>query len=672
VQWYAARGAVTGAKREMKAKKLRMRILVSFDTVIVIFSLLVAVLGYYVIEKDIIKRAQTKVEHDLNSAREIYLREVEGVRDVVRFTALRFFLKDAISDNDRETLTRELDKIRKAESLDVFTLTDAFGKVFIRSRNPSVSGDSQADDEVVGQVLSSKDVVAGTVIAPTEELVKEGEDLAEQAHIEFIPTPKAKLRKESEETSGMMIKAGAPVFGYDGKLIGVLYGGSLLSRNYKIVDKVKETVYRGETYKGKDVGTATIFQGDLRISTNVGREDGSRAVGTRVSAEVNEQVLIKGLPWVARAFVVKDWYKTAYEPIKDINDKTIGILYVGILERPFTDMARNIFIAFLVIVSAATALAALLEIVLTRSISQPVERMLKATQKLSEGDLGYEVEAETGTIELDALARSFNEMSERLRKRENSLEITNEKLAALNETYLDAVGFVSHELKGIVATTIMNTAAVRDGMFGAVSEQQKQALESAARNLEYLRETIRKFLDLSRIEKGELELNRTQVRLREDVFEPCIETFGGEIAAKQMEVTNNIGAGIKVSGDLDLLHIAANNLVGNAIKYGTDKGKVVLSSKDLADKVQIEVYNDSEPIAAEEKGRLFKKFSKLDTPSGKKVKGTGLGLFITKEIITRHGGQIWVEARESGNSFIFDISTKSETHGMACATNTKH
>src|SRR4030042_1170568 len=222
------------------------------------------------------------------------------------------------------------------------------------------------------------------------------------------------------------------------------------------------------------MGTATIFQGDLRISTNVKTEDGSRAVGRRVSAEVNDQVLVKGLPWVARAFVVKDWYKTAYEPIKDINDKTIGILYVWLLERPFADMSRNIFIVFLVIVSAATALAALLETVLTRSISGPVERMLKAPQKLSEGDLGYEVEAETGTIELDALAKSFNEMSERLRERENRLEITNEKLAALNETYLDAVGFVSHELKGTVATTIMNTAAVRDGTFGAVSQQQKQ------------------------------------------------------------------------------------------------------------------------------------------------------------------------------------------------------
>ena len=639
----------------MKAKKLRTRILVSFDIVIVTFSLLVAGLGYYVIENDIVKRAQAKVKSDLNSAREIYLQEVETVRDVVRFTALRFFIKDAISHNDTDTLNKELEKIRKAESLDVLTLTDGAGRVIVRSRNASMVGDIQADNVLVGAVLSKMEGIAGTVIVSKEELAREGGGLAERAHIKFISTPKAKARAETEETSGMMVEAAAPVFGYDGGLVGVLYGGNLLNRDYKIVDKVKETVYKAETYKGKDVGTATIFQWDLRISTNVANEDGGRAVGTRVSKEVNEQVLEKALPWVARAFVVNAWYKTAYEPIKDVEGNIVGILYVGILERPFTDTARNIFLVFLVIVLVATALAVSVGVVLTGTISRPVERMLEATKELSEGSLGYEVESETGTTELNALATSFNEMSAQLREREERLKTINEELAALNKTYLDLVGFVSHELKGIVATTIMNAAAVRDELFGSVNPQQRQALESVTKNLKYLRGTVRKFLDLSRIEKGELKATRREVRLREDVFDPCLETFKEEAGTKEMEVTNNVATEIKVSGDLDLLRIAANNLIGNAIKYGLEKGRVVISSECLGDTVQIEVYNDSRPIAEDEKARLFKKFSRLDRDENKKVKGTGLGLFIAKEIIVTHGGEIWVEAGENGNSFIFRI-----------------
>jgi two-component system NtrC family sensor kinase len=645
----------------MKAKKLRMRIVVPFDIVIVTFSLLVAALGYYVIKKDIIERAQTKVKNDLNSAREIYLQEIDRVRNVVRFTALRFFIKDAISENDRDTLSKELDLIRRAESLDVLTLTDSSGKVVIRSRNPSVVGDNQAEDMLVGGILSSREIIAGTLIVPDTELIKEGEDLAERAHIKFISTLKAKKIEGTESTSGMMIKAGAPVFGYDGGMLGILYGGSLINRDYKIVDKVKDTVYKGETFKGKDVGTATIFQGDLRISTNVRAKDGSRAIGTRVSEIVNEQVLVKGLPWVARAFVVTDWYKTAYEPIRDIDGEIIGMLYVGILEQPFTDMKRNILIIFFVIVTSATALAASLEIVLTGTISRPLERMLNATKELSGGDLDYKLDTETGTIELDALAASFNEMSAQLRARQESLKTVNEKLSALNKTYLDLVGFVSHELKGIVATTIMNAAGVRDGLLGQINPIQKKSLESVTRNLNYLRETVKKFLDLSRIEKGELEVNRTELRLKEDVFDPCLEIFSGQIAERQMEVINNIAPEIRLPGDIDLLRIAANNLMSNAVKYGLDKGKVILGSEDLGRKVQIEIYNDSRPIQEQEKEKLFKKFSRLGTLKEKEVKGTGLGLFVTREIITKHGGDIWVEPKENGNSFVFQLEKNSET-----------
>ena len=71
-------------------------------------------------------------------------------------------------------------------------------------------------------------------------------------------------------------------------------------------------------YKGKDIGTATIFQDDVRISTNVLTEQGTRAIGTRVAEDVYNLVVENGLPWVDRAYVVNDWYITAYEPIRNI------------------------------------------------------------------------------------------------------------------------------------------------------------------------------------------------------------------------------------------------------------------------------------------------------------------------------------------------------------------
>lgn len=161
----------------MTSWKLRTRLLVSSLAVIVVLALSVAILGYYVIENEITNRAQAQVRNDLYSAREIYQHQVKSIRDVVRFAAERFFIRDAISDKDLDILKRELGRIREAELLDVLTLTDAVGKVVIRSRNPSMSGDNQAEDELVVGILSRKQVVAGTTLCRERNLQRRAKTL---------------------------------------------------------------------------------------------------------------------------------------------------------------------------------------------------------------------------------------------------------------------------------------------------------------------------------------------------------------------------------------------------------------------------------------------------------------------------------------------------------------
>ena len=153
------------------------------------------------------------------------------------------------------------------------------------------------------------------------------------------------------------------------------------------MNDVKEIVYQGVKYKGKDIGTATIFQRDLRISTNVKRKDGSRAIGTCVSKEVCDQVLVKGLPWVGRAFVVNNWYITVYEPIKNIKGEIIGILYVGILEEKFVDMRRRTILMFLGITLAGMVVAFIVSWFLASGVLKPVKELVFASKQLAKGDL---------------------------------------------------------------------------------------------------------------------------------------------------------------------------------------------------------------------------------------------------------------------------------------------
>ena len=594
--------------------------------VIGVLSVSIAILGFYVIKADIMDRAQRKVRDNLRTARSFYTGEIERIENAFRLVDL---------NEDIQTLRKKMNLhyLRRIESSDI----------------------DKIQSEIVRKAFESRQGAGGTRIMTEAELLGIEPSMAEATRILIKPTPKA-LPTDKKELDSVMVKEYAmPVLNSKGEVERIYYGGRIVNRDYELVDKIQLLVFGSEHYQSKPVGTVTIFQDDTRISTNVLDEDGQRAVGTRVSAEVYEKVIGKGEVWDDRAFVVNAWYKTAYEPIKNINGKIIGILYVGILAEPFDVMARHIMILFIAIVLGATALAVMLSFILAGGISRPLTQLMTATKKLSSGDLGYAVGGKMGVAELDNLAESFNEMSAKLDQREQSLKEFNEKLTAANKNYIDLIGFVSHELKGILASAIMNSYAVRDGLLGMVNFKQRKALDSITRNLDYLEATVRKFLNLGRIEKGELAVNKTDLDLKKDVFDVSIDSLKAPAVRKNIEIDNQLDTNLRVHADHDLMQIVANNLISNAIKYGKEHGVIRIQSTQDATHVQVEVYNDSVPITQEQKDRLFKKFSRLETVETKKVKGTGLGLYITKQIIEKHGGQIWVEPRQAGNSFIFRI-----------------
>jgi two-component system NtrC family sensor kinase len=438
-------------------------------------------------------------------------------------------------------------------------------------------------------------------------------------------------------------------------MIQVVYGGRVANQDNYLVDRIRDLVFGQEMYEKWPVGTVTIFLDDVRICTNVLDEKGNRAIGTRVSKEVYQQVVNKGQRWHDRAFVVNRWYMTAYEPIRNINGTIIGMLYVGMLESPFNALAARALAAFVAVVLLASAAAFVFAIWLADSVSRPLINLLDATKKLSRGELGHEVQTHGTILETNELAESFNEMSIQLEQREDRLKVTNEKLEDLNKSYLDLLGFVAHELKGILSSTMMNAYSIHDGFLGMINFKQKKAVDSICRNLDYLAATVKKFLNLSRIERGNLEINKTYFNLWDGIFEPAVQTFAKQINDRGMKLVTEIEPAICVHADQDLMQIVANNLVNNAAKYGSDNGKIILRGRQDEKTVTVEVYNDGRPITSEQTAKLFKKFSRLDVPEKKQVKGTGLGLYITRQIVESHGGSIRVEPKENGNSFIFTI-----------------
>ncbi|HEY6896092.1 MAG TPA: cache domain-containing protein, partial [Rhodocyclaceae bacterium] len=194
--------------------------------------------------------------------------------------------------------------------------------------------------------------------------------LAEKARTPLLKTQNALPTQQTEEPRGMAIQTLAPVPGG-----GLLVGGLLLNRNLDFVDRLNEIVYPEGALPLGSAGTATLFLDDVRIATNVRLFEGERAIGTRVSAVVRHAVLDQGRTWLDRAFVVNDWYVSAYEPIADGRGKRIGMLYVGYLEAPFLRVGYLALAATVLLFLAAAAAATYVSLRLARHVSRPVEQM---------------------------------------------------------------------------------------------------------------------------------------------------------------------------------------------------------------------------------------------------------------------------------------------------------
>ncbi len=634
---------------------LRTKLILYFLVVVLITGVVAAAVGVLLIGGRIVSQAQNKVTMDLNSAREVYNERKREVNSAVWHTSVRYFLQKAILVEDWETASDELEKIRITEVLDMLTLTDRNGVVVARARNPQLVGDSQAKDPMIARVLETGRIACGTQIVPPKELLKEGGDLAERTRIEIRYTPHAKPRAKKEETSGMMIKAAAPVFSKEGQLIGVLYGGHVLNRDFDVVDKVKSIVYRGEKYKGKDMGTATIFQGDLRISTNVLDRHNNRAIGTRVSQEVNDRVLGKGESWIGRAFVVNDWYITAYEPIRDIDRNVIGMLYVGLLEEKFVDMKKQTLWIFLGIALAGMTGALAVAYLLSSSILRPIRRLVDASHALAEGDLTHKVIVH-GSDEVGQLCETFNMMADSLDERDRQLReymhnrlSQSEKLASLGRLAAGIAHEINNPLTGVLTYSHL---LLKDA---PPDSPQKEDLEVIVRETTRCRQIVKELLDFARERKSE----RKPTDLN-GVIRNTISLVENQVSLHKVEIRTELDPELpEIPIDANQIQQVFTNLALNATEAMPEGGAITIATSSAENErfVTAEVSDTGTGIPEENLSKIFDPFF----TTKEKGTGTGLGLAVTYGIIERHHGTIEVRSEVGkGTTFIIRLPREAK------------
>jgi two-component system NtrC family sensor kinase len=635
----------------------RSKLIGSFLGVSFLVGVVSLFIGGQLLYKSVLSEATNRVRLDLNAAREIYLSRIKAIQCPLTVTSLEPVFRAALKTREVAELIPRLETVARRAELDFVGIVRKEGETLCGVGKSSLRCKAvEITNPIAEFVFDRKVPVSGTVILSREFLSAESPELADRARIGLLPTPRAAPRAEEEETSGMAIAVAIPVF-EEGDVIGVIYGGLLLNRNQTIVDTVRDTVFQHEIYKGRNIGTATIFFNDLRISTNVMTPDGKRAIGTRVSKEVKERVLNKGERWTDRAFVVNDWYITAYEPIEDIFGERVGMLYVGVLEEKYTDMQKNALSILIIITLAGMVLAVVLGYILADKIMNPVHRLIKASQQVTEGSLTPEI----GPIskgEIGVLQNTFKDMVAAMGRRRAEAEnrlIQSEKQASVGRLAAGVAHQMNNPLTGVLAYTRMLLRR-KD-----IGNDIRSDLQTIAESTEQLRKIVKGLLDFSRqtkLDKEPMDLNR--------LIRTVVSLMEHPALVRGVNIKFNPGENLPMlTLDRNQIQSVLFNMIINALDATEPGGTITLSTRiglsasDAGQKgLEISIADTGCGIPPEDLDNLFEPFFTKKDPS----QATGLGLSVSFGIVQRHRGTIRVQSEVGkGTRFFIWLPIERET-----------
>jgi PAS domain S-box-containing protein len=231
------------------------------------------------------------------------------------------------------------------------------------------------------------------------------------------------------------------------------------------------------------------------------------------------------------------------------------------------------------------------------------------------------------------------------------------RLKELDKMKSDFVSNVSHELRTPLTAIKGSVDNMLDGLTGSLNEKQVRYLARIKSNTDRLSRLINDLLDLSRIESGRVEVRPTIVPLAA-LAEEVAEHLRALAAEKMIQIeVQSPDRGLTVWADRDKVTQILMNLIGNAVKFTPQEGKVTVAmEKNGIEDVRISVADTGPGILPEETNKIFVKFYQVANIEKQRPKGSGMGLAISKALVEMHGGKIWVESELGrGSTFYFTL-----------------
>ncbi len=333
------------------------------------------------------------------------------------------------------------------------------------------------------------------------------------------------------------------------------------------------------------VGTSTIFLESIRISTNVMDQSGKRALGTSAAEDVSRHVLVEGKRWTDRAQVLSDWYITAYEPITDIFERRVGMLYVGALEAKYLDVRKRAIIVFALITVGGVLSAFVLGWFLTGIIMRPLNRLIRASVEISKGNFSPDIKP-ISKSDMGILQREFlnmiNALIEREKRQKEESEICliqSEKQASVGKLAAGVAHEINNPLTAVL--TFAHLILRREDL----PEEVRADLETITTQTERVRKIVKSLLDFSRqsqLNPEPLDLNRQIAR--------SIKLLGNQALIKGVDLNFNAESGLPMfTLDRNLCQSVWINMIINALDDPFMTPDVIPHRDKLSEHVTLEL-----------------------------------------------------------------------------------
>lgn len=235
--------------------------------------------------------------------------------------------------------------------------------------------------------------------------------------------------------------------------------------------------------------------------------------------------------------------------------------------------------------------------------------------------------------------------------------VTREKMIEKIKT--DFIFLSAHQLRTPLSTIKWALRMFLDGDLGPLTSEQKEVLEKIYRSNERMISLINDLLNLTKIEEGRYILKPILADLQ-SIVESSLSSYKEEIEKKKIKIEFEKQENLpSVLVDTERIKLAIDNLLENAVKYTLTGGKIIISLKKKEKEVEFSIKDTGIGIPQAEQPRVFTKFFRGSNALKIETEGSGLGLFITKNIIEAHGGKIWFESKENeGSTFYFTLPVK--------------